>query len=305
MQGVGKSANYDPTKDTTIVPPHPPKARRVGRRWDRGGINAYSGGMHKTETVDYAIMLDGERTLVLDDCEVEMEARRHRDRRRRVAPVVEPQPRRRRIAFDMIAAKFVDGPVGLAQGNDKVLVGDPQRKLPDGVKPARRIVCMDREPWKSTLVSDGPSPDVRTDPARPGFASQRMWVTEGPLAKIVLETLHLPHTIEPPAGGSVMRVVTLSAGRRLEGQGRRGGGAGVFPLDGIAGRFDLLAARAAPLHAEDAHAGIRHRAGRRDRAGARHAGSHLKAGDFVDTARQQPRVEQPDCKACGRCDSVA
>jgi hypothetical protein len=36
-----------------------------------------------------------------------------------------------------------------------------------------------------------------------------MWVTEGPLAKIALETLHLPHTIEPPAGGSVMRVVTF------------------------------------------------------------------------------------------------
>jgi hypothetical protein len=68
---------------------------------------------------------------------------------------------------------------------------------------------MDREPNKSTLVSDGPTPDVRIDPARPGYASQRMWVTDGFPAKIVLETLHLPHTIEAPPGGSVLNVVTF------------------------------------------------------------------------------------------------
>src|SRR5262249_11446779 len=113
-----------------------------------------------------------------------------------------------RVAFDMMAATFVDGPVGLAQGNDPVMRPDPRQKLPAGVKPARRIVCLDRAPNKSTVVSDGPSPDVRTAPARPGFALQRMWVTDGPLAKIVLETLHLPYVIEPPAGGSVLNVVT-------------------------------------------------------------------------------------------------
>ena len=209
VQGVGKAAGYEPKNDTTIVPPHAPQEHELGRRWDRGGVNAYSGGMHKTETVDYALLLDGERTLVLDDCEVEWKpgdividvGAWHQWSSRNIDGG--------RVAFDMIAAKFVDGPVGLAQGNDKVMVGDPKRKLPDGVRPARRIVCMDREPWKSTLVSDGPTPDVRLDPARPGFASQRMWVTDGPLAKIALETLHLPHTIEPPAGGSVMRVVTF------------------------------------------------------------------------------------------------
>ena len=58
-------------------------------------------------------------------------------------------------------------------------------------------------------MSDGPSPDVRLDPARPGFASQRMWVTDGTPAKIVLETLHLPHTLVPPANGSVLNVVTF------------------------------------------------------------------------------------------------
>lgn len=209
VQGVGKPANYDAAKDTHIVKPHAPIETPEGRRWDRGGMAYYQGGMHKTETVDYAIIIDGSRTLVLDDCEVEWN----------VGDVVidvgawhqwsSRLPEGGRIAFDMIAAKFVDGPVGLAQGNDKILVGDANRKLPPGVKPARRIVCMDREPYKSTLVSDGPTPDVRVDPARPGYASQRMWVTDGFPAKIVLETLHLPHTIEAPPGGSVLNHVTF------------------------------------------------------------------------------------------------
>ena len=209
VQGVGRPANYDRGKDALIVPSHEPKEHPLGRRWDRGGTNAYSGGMHKTETVDYAILLDGERTLVLDDREVEW---RPGDIVIDVGAWHQWSSRNQeggRVAFDMMTAKFVDGPVGLAQGNDRVMTADSKQKLPAGVKPARRIVCLDREPNKSTLVSDGPSPDVRTDPARPGFAIQRMWVTDGTPAKIVLETLHLPNVIEPPAGGSVLNVVTF------------------------------------------------------------------------------------------------
>jgi uncharacterized cupin superfamily protein len=209
VQGVGRPADYDPAKDKLIVPSHPSKEHELGRRWDRGGTNAYSGGMHKTETVDYAILLDGERTLVLDDREVVW---RPGDIVIDVGAWHQWSSRNReggRVAFDMIAAKFVDGPVGLAQGNDRPMAADGKVKLPAGVKPARRIVCLDKEPGKSTLASDGPTPDVRLDPARPGYASQRMWVTDGTPAKIVLETLHLPYNLEPPPGGSVMRVVTI------------------------------------------------------------------------------------------------
>jgi quercetin dioxygenase-like cupin family protein len=209
VQGVGKAANYDARKDTLIVPPHPSKEHPLGRRWDRGGVNAYSGGMHKTETVDYAILLDGERTLVLDDREVEWKPG---DIVIDVGAWHQWSSRNReggRVAFDMIAARFVDGPVGLAQGKDRIMTAGGKVKLPAGVKPARRIVCLDKEPGKSTLASDSPTSDVRLDPARPGYASQRMWVTDGTPAKIVLETLHLPHNLEPPPGGSVMRVVTV------------------------------------------------------------------------------------------------
>ena len=59
------------------------------------------------------------------------------------------------------------------------------------------------------MLSDAPSPDVRLDPARPGFAATRIWVTDSTPARVrgVRETLDRPHSIEPPPGGSVCRVV--------------------------------------------------------------------------------------------------
>ncbi len=209
VQGAGRPANYDAAKDPHIVRPHPSKEIPTGKRWDRGGNNAYSGGMHKTETVDYAILIDGERTLVLDDGEIEW---RPGDIVIDVGAWHQWSSRGEaggRVAFDMIAARFADGPVGLIQGNDPIVRADKSLKLPPGVRPARRIVVADREAGKSCLVSDGPSPDVCVDPARPGFAAQRMWVTDGTPAKIVAETLHLPRTIEPPRNGSVLTVVTF------------------------------------------------------------------------------------------------
>ena len=201
-----RASDYDPKKDKEIVPPHEGKPRAGNRAtWDRGGNNAYSSAMHKTETVDYGIVLSGERELILDDgtlvmkpgdCVVQVGAWHQWS-----------YPKGAQMAFDMIAARFVDGPQGLAQGNDKPMTAQP--KLPAGVKPARRIVTIDREPGLGALVTDGPAPDVRTDPGRPGYASQRMWVTDSFPAKIVYETLHLPHTIEPPENGTVLRYVTF------------------------------------------------------------------------------------------------
>ena len=57
---------YDPTKDKTAVPLHEPRQRRGGT-WDKGGANAYSSPVHKSETVDYGILLEGERVLLLDN----------------------------------------------------------------------------------------------------------------------------------------------------------------------------------------------------------------------------------------------
>ena len=199
----------DPSKVPPTVPPHAPKEAHEGRTWERGGGNNFNrSAMHKTESVDYGIMLSGERRIALDDGELVMKpgdivvqvGAWHLWDSSRLGCL---------MAFDMISAKFVDGPAGMAQGNDSVRRPRPDQKLPPGVKPQRRIVTIDREAGKSSLVGDGPSPDVRTDPARPGFALQRMWVVDGAPAKIVFETLHLPHTLEPPAKGSVLNVVTF------------------------------------------------------------------------------------------------
>ncbi|MBI4194123.1 MAG: cupin domain-containing protein [Betaproteobacteria bacterium] len=77
-------------------------------------------------------------------------------------------------------------------------------------RPVRRIVVVDGNE-RSKCIADGPSPDVRTDPARPGFAATRIWVTDRTPARIqgVRESLDMPHALEPPPGGSVCRVVTF------------------------------------------------------------------------------------------------
>jgi len=79
------------------------------------------------------------------------------------------------------------------------------------VKPVRRIVTIDDADGRSLAIADGPSPDIRTDPARPGFSSARIWVTEASPAQIgpYHDPVLQPHTIEPPRGGSLCRVVTF------------------------------------------------------------------------------------------------
>jgi mannose-6-phosphate isomerase-like protein (cupin superfamily) len=82
--------------------------------------------------------------------------------------------------------------------------------MSEKIKPVRRIVTVD-DKGKSVAIHDGPAPDVRTDDARPGYSSTRIWLTDRTPARIkgVRETLNSPHTLEPPPGGSVCRVVTF------------------------------------------------------------------------------------------------
>jgi quercetin dioxygenase-like cupin family protein len=217
VRAEGAPKNYDPTNDKDLVPPHAPRVVPPGRMWDRGYNNAFTSPMHKTESVDYGIVLTGERVLILDDTEVTM----------RPGDVVIQVGAWHRWAcrvdvttmlFDMIAARFEDGDAGLGQGPDKPISLPADFKFPQGVRPVRRIVTIDREPGRSSVVSDGPAPDVWLDPARPGFASTRLWVTDSTPAKIVFETLHLPNRMQPPAGGSVMNVITLPPDESWKGR---------------------------------------------------------------------------------------
>ena len=71
VQSPGKPAGYDPAKDHAAVPLHAPRQRPDGV-WDKGGQNAFSSPVHKSQTVDYGIVLSGERVLVLDAGEIVM-----------------------------------------------------------------------------------------------------------------------------------------------------------------------------------------------------------------------------------------
>lgn len=69
VQSAGKRPDYDPATDRTAVAVHPPRQRPDSSTWDRGGQNAFSSPIHKSATVDYGVLLTGERTLILDDGE--------------------------------------------------------------------------------------------------------------------------------------------------------------------------------------------------------------------------------------------
>ena len=208
----------DPSRVPPIVQPHSPVISADGRSWDRGGGNNFSlSSNHKTESVDFGIVLEGERVLSLDDYEtvikpgdivIQVGAWHLWDSSRIGC----------HMAFDMVSADFADGPQGLQQGDDPVMLPQGDRPLPPGVTAQRRIVTIDREPGKSTLVTDSFSPDLRTDPARPGFALQRMWVIDGHPAKIVRESLHLPHVLVPPARGTVLNVLTIPPDQAWKGK---------------------------------------------------------------------------------------
>ncbi len=66
VESAGKPADYDPAADTFITAPHPPR-KTEGGTWERGGQNRFTTRTHKSETLDYGILLSGERILHTDD----------------------------------------------------------------------------------------------------------------------------------------------------------------------------------------------------------------------------------------------
>ena len=86
-------------------------------------------------------------------------------------------------------------------------------------KLVRRLVVVD-EKDHSRVIADGPSPQVHTDPARPGFVATRIWATNRtPVGlKNLREPLQIPDTLEPPTGGSVCRVVTFPPDAEWKGK---------------------------------------------------------------------------------------
>lgn len=87
-------------------------------------------------------------------------------------------------------------------------------------KAVRRIITIDDDEGRSVAIADGPAPDVRGDPARPGFSSTRIWLTYSSPATIAgfRDPVGDRHTIEPPRGGSVCRIVTFPPDAAFRGK---------------------------------------------------------------------------------------
>ncbi len=73
----------------------------------------------------------------------------------------------------------------------------------------RRVVTGHDKKGKAVIVSDGEPPIVRTAPLRPGYMMSEVWVTYGTPATIdyVGEPTDRPRAVEPPAGGTVCRII--------------------------------------------------------------------------------------------------
>ncbi len=90
----------------------------------------------------------------------------------------------------------------------------------NATRPTRRIVTIDDLRGQSGAIADGPSPDRRTDPARPGYVTERIWVTNGSPPSIgdYRDPVLGPHTIEPPKNGTVCRIVTFPPDASFRGK---------------------------------------------------------------------------------------
>ena len=58
---------YDLIDDPTATPEHEPIFEPITGRGDRGGRNKGQSGIHMTRSVDYGFLMEGKRTLILDD----------------------------------------------------------------------------------------------------------------------------------------------------------------------------------------------------------------------------------------------
>ena len=67
VHSAGKPADYHAAADKTAVAPHEPRLRPNGHTWDRGGQNAFSSPVHRSQTIDWGVLMEGLRTLRLDD----------------------------------------------------------------------------------------------------------------------------------------------------------------------------------------------------------------------------------------------
>jgi quercetin dioxygenase-like cupin family protein len=201
VQSAARPAGYNADKDMCAVAPHRPKTGAGGTEY-RGGANFFRSPIHRSRTVDYGVLLEGERVLDLDGTEIVLKPGDTVVQLGNWHAWSNPQSDSS-MAFIMMGATF-DSLL-----TKTVLIERIEKK--ETAKPVRCIVTGQDENEKPVVLFDGPTPHVTTDPARPGYTSARIWVTHSTPARIkgVVETLSLADALEPPKNGSVFRIVTF------------------------------------------------------------------------------------------------
>lgn len=82
--------------------------------------------------------------------------------------------------------------------------------MSEALSPVRRLVTAVRADGSSYIAEDGPAPAVRTEPARPGFRVNNIWVTGATPAPIAAADGSLAHKgILPPKQGTVLRIIDM------------------------------------------------------------------------------------------------
>jgi hypothetical protein len=114
------------------------------------------------------------------------------------------------------------------------------------VKPIRRVLTGHDARGKSVILSDGPSPHVLTLPEVPTFGLTNLWVTDGAPADNagIGDAAARPVVLEPPAGGTIFRIVEFPPDKTLAGFDRNA----AFQAMGAGHAVDQSAARHPGMH---------------------------------------------------------
>jgi mannose-6-phosphate isomerase-like protein (cupin superfamily) len=82
--------------------------------------------------------------------------------------------------------------------------------MPDQLSEVRRIITGHTADGVATIIEDGPTPAVITNPARPGYVLRNIWRTSGAPAPVDGPDDITEHTgVLPPANGTVLRVIDI------------------------------------------------------------------------------------------------
>ena len=162
--------------------------------------------MHRTLSVDYAIVLEGEIDMLLDVGEVHLCA----------GDILIQQGTNhawvnRGTSICRIAFILIDGEKQVVRGGFAPMAAPP----PNDGKPVRRVVTGHDAQGRAVVIADGVNPNVHI---RPTTVANNLWITRATPAPYVLADPVADHRrTPPPDGGTLIRITQIPPWR--EGTG--------------------------------------------------------------------------------------